>query len=75
MQRHEEITVTRQEEMKLGCWPFTTIIDTSIENPSISVAQTLRTYEYFTQYIPDNTDIYTMQKWHTKTLVQEKSEL
>uniref|UniRef100_A0A8D0AN67 PiggyBac transposable element-derived protein domain-containing protein n=1 Tax=Sander lucioperca TaxID=283035 RepID=A0A8D0AN67_SANLU len=65
----EEMTVTRKEEIKWRHRPFTTIMDTSFENPPIHEDPPMRPYEYFKQYIPDeifdlmadNTNVYAMQ--------------
>ncbi|KAM4580374.1 piggyBac transposable element-derived protein 3-like [Odontesthes bonariensis] len=65
----EGLTVTRKEEIKWRHRPFTTIMDTSFENPPIHEDHPMRPYEYFKQYVPDeifnlmadNTNIYAMQ--------------
>ncbi|CAJ1087319.1 piggyBac transposable element-derived protein 3-like [Xyrichtys novacula] len=65
----EEMTVTRKEEIKWRHRPFTTVIDTSFENPPIQETQPMRPYEYFKKYITDeifalmaaNTNVYAMQ--------------
>ncbi|KAL7867876.1 hypothetical protein SRHO_G00092600 [Serrasalmus rhombeus] len=43
----EEMTVTRKEEIKWRHRPFTTIIDTSFENPPIHEDHPMRPFEYF----------------------------
>ncbi|KAL7396481.1 hypothetical protein ABVT39_006460 [Epinephelus coioides] len=65
----EEMTVTRKEEIKRHHRLFTTIIDTSFENPPIHEDHPMRPYEYFKWYIPDeifnlmadNTNVYALQ--------------
>ncbi|KAL7880514.1 hypothetical protein SRHO_G00027680 [Serrasalmus rhombeus] len=65
----EEMTVTRKEEIKWRHRPFTTIIDTSFENPPIHEDHPMRPFEYFKRYIPDeifnlmadNTNVYALQ--------------
>uniref|UniRef100_A0A3B4CEN1 PiggyBac transposable element-derived protein domain-containing protein n=1 Tax=Pygocentrus nattereri TaxID=42514 RepID=A0A3B4CEN1_PYGNA len=65
----EEMTVTRKEEIKWRHRPFTTIIDTSFENPPIHEDHPMRPFEYFNQYIldeifnlmADNTNVYALQ--------------
>uniref|UniRef100_A0A3B4VA40 PiggyBac transposable element-derived protein domain-containing protein n=1 Tax=Seriola dumerili TaxID=41447 RepID=A0A3B4VA40_SERDU len=65
----EEMTVTRKEVIKWRHRLFTTIMDTSFENPQIDEKDSMRPYEYFKQYIPDdifdlmadNTNVYAMQ--------------
>ena len=47
------MTVTRKEEIKWRHRPFTTIMDTSFENPPIHEVHPMRPYEYFKQYIPN----------------------
>uniref|UniRef100_A0A3B1ICF6 PiggyBac transposable element-derived protein domain-containing protein n=1 Tax=Astyanax mexicanus TaxID=7994 RepID=A0A3B1ICF6_ASTMX len=63
------MTVTRKEEIKWRHRPFTTLIDTSFENPPIHEDHPMRPYEYFKRYIPDeifslmadNTNVYALQ--------------
>ena len=46
---HEQITVTRKDEIKWRHRPFTTIIDTSFENHFIYDRHPMSPYEYFTR--------------------------
>lgn len=65
----EEMTVTMKEEIKWRHRPFTTVIDTSFENPPIHEDHLMRPYEYFKRYIQDeifnlmveNTNVYELQ--------------
>lgn len=62
----EEMTVTRKEEIKWRHRPFSTIMDTSFENPPIHEDNPMRPCDYFKQYIPD--EIFNLMA------VQERSE-
>lgn len=48
-----EMTVMRKEEIKWHHRLFTTIMDTSFESSPIHEDHPLGSYEYFKQYIPD----------------------
>ncbi|KAL7390113.1 hypothetical protein ABVT39_015092 [Epinephelus coioides] len=61
------MTVTREEEIKWRHRTFTTIIDTSFENPLIYDRHPMSSYEYFKRVyeifdlMTDSTNIYAMQ--------------